>query len=353
MGHSGDGTGWDSTDPANDEVISDGAKEIRDLRTGVGIRVDKEHVALATDSAGGEHKPGSAKAYNADSTAPTTRPDGEDLSNEDEGRLWVDSNNILKWYTGSSWVSLVPDPASEGIITGDMIVDGTIHSDKLEGLHNGITNQGGTGELKADVDGLTIDFNNVGDGGNQLRIKPGSILFEQLSVDIQPHPYALIVDQKDAAVEGGPSISGSWQTRDLTDIKNDTGLWNPVSKEHEVNVTLADNIFHLQAGTWSIKARVPSFGSGKHQARLATGAGAVLVGGSTGWSANQGNDSNDSWIIGVFTLTVSTDLKIEYRVSNAKISNGLGVAADFGIPNIYTAVELWRITPSPTTRDDE
>ena len=56
----GDGTGWDTTAPADTDLRSVGAKEIRDLRLGVVIRVDKAHVAVSSSSAGGEHKEGSA-----------------------------------------------------------------------------------------------------------------------------------------------------------------------------------------------------------------------------------------------------------------------------------------------------
>ena len=121
---SDDGTGWDIASPRNDDVVSDGATEIRDVRAGVGVRINKEHETLAADSVGGEHKQGSAKVYSSD-TQPLLQPEGGSalLVAADEGRLWVNSSNVLKWYTGSSWVSLVPDPASEGIITGDMIDD--------------------------------------------------------------------------------------------------------------------------------------------------------------------------------------------------------------------------------------
>jgi hypothetical protein len=80
--------------------------EIRDLRTGVGIRMNKEHATLATASAGGEHKEGSAKAY-YESSEPTQRPDGvTNLDSNDAGRIWIDSDDdSLKIYDGSSFVT--------------------------------------------------------------------------------------------------------------------------------------------------------------------------------------------------------------------------------------------------------
>ena len=66
----GDGTGWNTADPNDSDILKDGDDEIRDVRLGTGIRVDKEHETLATASAGGEHKEGSAKAY-YEASAPT------------------------------------------------------------------------------------------------------------------------------------------------------------------------------------------------------------------------------------------------------------------------------------------
>lgn len=98
----GDGTGWDTSSPAASDLISKGDDEIRDLRTGVGIRLNKEHVTLATSSAGGEHKAGSAKVY-IQSAAPTNRPDGTTaLTSADDGRIWFD-----------------PDAASRGLFIYD------------------------------------------------------------------------------------------------------------------------------------------------------------------------------------------------------------------------------------------
>lgn len=105
MASDGTGTGWDNTSPADAEFVKDGAKEIRDLRKGVEIRSNKEHVTLAASSVGGEHLQGSAKTYFGGS-APTKRPDTTtNLGGTDAGRLWNDGG-VLKSYNGTAWVSL-------------------------------------------------------------------------------------------------------------------------------------------------------------------------------------------------------------------------------------------------------
>ncbi len=107
MAHSGDGTGWTITDPLDSEPRKDGAKEIRDLRTGVGIRIDKEHVALASSSAGGEHKEGSAVIYAEDAvTFPTNKPDGSTaLAAADEGRLLLAAGKLFMYHGDHGFVA--------------------------------------------------------------------------------------------------------------------------------------------------------------------------------------------------------------------------------------------------------
>jgi hypothetical protein len=111
MANDGTGTLWDDTDPADGALVSDGAKQIRDIRKGVKIRVDKEHEAYGTASAGGEHKAGSAKVYYG-GAAPANRPDGATaLGAGDAGRLWIDGT-IVKVWSGAAWV------AATGVVAG-------------------------------------------------------------------------------------------------------------------------------------------------------------------------------------------------------------------------------------------
>lgn len=130
MPNDGTGAGWVTTAPANADNLSAGAQEIRDLRLGVGIRSDKEHVALATSSAGGEHKPGSAKVY-FQTSAPTLRPDGTtSLTSGDYGRLYWDSDATsptLQIYTASGWGSII----ATGALVTAMLADASVTTVKI------------------------------------------------------------------------------------------------------------------------------------------------------------------------------------------------------------------------------
>ncbi len=129
MAHDGTGVGWDITSPADSEFEKDGAKEIRDLRKGVAIRSNKEHVTDATSSAGGEHLKGSAKAYYGGS-APTKRPDTTtNLDNVsgtsgDPGRLWIDSG-VLKYWNGTTWAAISGAASYTVAVIGHVLAAGT------------------------------------------------------------------------------------------------------------------------------------------------------------------------------------------------------------------------------------
>lgn len=101
-----DGTGenWVETLPGDDDIAGNGPVEIRDLRKGVNLRVEKEHVPFADGTVGGEHKQGSAKVY-YQSAAPTLRPDGVTaLDSTDYGRIWIDSDTGLVYrYLPAGW----------------------------------------------------------------------------------------------------------------------------------------------------------------------------------------------------------------------------------------------------------
>jgi hypothetical protein len=172
MAHSGDGTGWTITDPTDSEFFKDGAKEIRDLRTGVGIRSDKEHVALAGSSAGGEHKEGSAKAY-YEATGPTNRPDGSTaLTAADAGRLWVDSDDqLLYHYNGSAWALITCAVNANTNFTNDTIPASALVTD-LEGAALGIT---------ADVLDVKVDDSTIEVATDALQVKDSGIVTAKIN----------------------------------------------------------------------------------------------------------------------------------------------------------------------------
>ena len=139
MTNTADGTSWTITEPGDTDPRNEGATEIRGLRAGVGIRMDREHVTLAGSSVGGEHKAGSAVSYRQ-SGAPTTRPDGVSLTSADNGRLWVDdADEKMYVYVHTSWVAVAPSVLGADVLA----VASVVFTDMITGT--GWTN--GTGSV--------------------------------------------------------------------------------------------------------------------------------------------------------------------------------------------------------------
>jgi hypothetical protein len=132
--HDGTGANWNVDDPATaTDYVSEGATELRDLRVGVEMRLNKEHTHIVTGTrtgddlnatGGGEHLEGSARIHTAAAT-PTNRPttlvvgavDADGVANDiaitgneakAEGLMCVYSSNnyTLEVYVGSSWCTV-------------------------------------------------------------------------------------------------------------------------------------------------------------------------------------------------------------------------------------------------------
>jgi hypothetical protein len=119
------GEAWDTAIPDNSQPHGNDYLEHHETKLAVAIRMNKEHVAFATASAGGEHKPGSAICYFGDFSdtvagdlLPTKCPDGATgwrttgttLSATDNGRLAYDTDavfgGIMYRYVYPNWVAL-------------------------------------------------------------------------------------------------------------------------------------------------------------------------------------------------------------------------------------------------------
>lgn len=138
MANDGTGANWDETDPANSALLSDGAKQVRDLRIGLRTRLAYEHTTLAGTSAGGVHKPGSAVSYVSES-APTLRPDGStSFTSADLGRIWMKaSTGALKVLTATAptWTEVAGTGGGGGGGTSSKAA--TIRDEKAHGTDGG------------------------------------------------------------------------------------------------------------------------------------------------------------------------------------------------------------------------
>jgi hypothetical protein len=149
--------------------------------------------------------------------------------------------------------------------------------------------------------------------------------------------YALLEDQKPDTTDGGTFTSGAWQTRVLnTEVADAAGM-----------VALASNQFTLTAGTYLIKARAPAYDVNRHQIRLQNITDAVPAKiGATGFNSTAGDNQTDSFLIAVVTITGTKTFEIQHRCETTSATFGFGVAADLGVGEVYTQVEIWRFIES-------
>lgn len=174
-----DGTLWDVTSPDIDQPIGNNYKELYDLRKGIALRMNKEHETLATSSAGGVHKQGSARAFFQDA-APTTQVNGDAFDSGDLGSLWFDSDSSIDncFYvltaTTPTWTPVSTEIiatllASNRQFAGNLTVDGaTTHTGAVY-ANGGITlgaDKGLLGSSTSDINLNSAKFRVYGATGN-------------------------------------------------------------------------------------------------------------------------------------------------------------------------------------------
>ena len=142
--------------------------------------------------------------------------------------------------------------------------------------------------------------------------------------------YLKVRDEKASGTNGGNIASGE-QTRTLNTV-----VTNEIS-----GASLASNKITLPAGTYQIRARVPAYNAYDHRGYLYnfTNSTYTILGSSCYITAG----TNDSIISGQFTIASSKDFVIKHYGSTA-VTNGLGWPVTSGQVEVYTEVEIWKIS---------
>lgn len=283
MASDGTGTSWDKTLPLDTANVSDLPIEIRDVRAGAELRLAKEHVEFDDVSVGGEHKQGSAVAYQATSTFPTKRPNGTDnLDTSDTGRLFFRKSDGTLWlWSGTAWQAVK--------ITGlTQIADGLITAAKVAG-----------GFASAII------------------------------------PYARVIDLKSDGTDGGTFTSGSWQTRTLNTTQVDNG---------STIITVASNQITLNAGTYRVRASAPAQQVNAHQTRWRDITNsATLALGTTEFSVAGTEVVSRSFVETEFVnIADGTLYELQHQCTTTK-TGGFGVHGSFGAGEVYSVVEIWKL----------
>lgn len=152
--------------------------------------------------------------------------------------------------------------------------------------------------------------------------------------------YLNVVDQKSSGTDGGTFTSGSWQTRDLNTV-----VTNEIS-----GASLASNQITLADGTYYISASAPGYFVQNHKARLRNithGSDEII--GSSEFSDAAGSSprpsTTRSFISGRLTVSGGPkDYEIQHQCNVTRATDGFGRDTGFGVNEVYTIVEIWKVS---------
>ena len=140
-------------------------------------------------------------------------------------------------------------------------------------------------------------------------------------------------DEKANNTAGGTFTSGSFQTRTLN-----TSVTNEIS-----GASLASNQITLPSGTYYIHASAPASFVEGHQSKLrnTTDSSDTIIG-TQGYSITSGG-SQRSFIIGRFTIASQKVFEIQHRCGSTATPEGFGNNVNFGLIQVYTDVQIWKV----------
>ena len=152
-------------------------------------------------------------------------------------------------------------------------------------------------------------------------------------VDLRDN-YIHLQDQKAAGTVGGTFTFGAWRTRTL----------NTEVIDQPNACTLAANQFELIAGTYRILASAPGNRTNRHKIKLRniTDGADEMIGTSELMQAESWVQSR-SFIIGLFTIADTKTFEIQHQCQTTRTTDGFGFASNFGVIEIYTDVQLWKV----------
>ena len=217
-------------------------------------------------------------------------------------------------------------------VATDMVADNAVTLAKMAGLARGKII---VGDASGDPSALTVGAANQvlkSDGTDAAWAADSGGLFSA---------YAIICDQKAAGTNGGTFTQDAWQTRELnTELADASSI-----------VTISSNQFTLGAGNYLVKWSAPAVQVDRHQTRFFDHTGAAALGTGTpenaettmtGYPAEDNKISNRS--IGMIRLTPSGSnvYSIEHYCTVTNATDGFGIAANFGRPETYTMVEIYK-----------
>ena len=156
-----------------------------------------------------------------------------------------------------------------------------------------------------------------------------------LKASIPVYKYAKLSDTKAANTNGGTFTASAWRTRDL----------NTEDSDADGIVSISSNQFTLQAGTYRIYASAPAYAVDRHKAKLrnTSDSSDTIIGTTEFVGTAAGTPQTRSIVNGQFTIASAKTFEIQHYCTTTCTTNGFGVAANVGVSEVYTVVEIWKV----------
>lgn len=146
--------------------------------------------------------------------------------------------------------------------------------------------------------------------------------------------YIKVSDVKANTTAGGTFTASAWQTRVINTEDNDSGGY----------CSIASNQITLAAGTYQCRIMCPARTVTNHKARLQniTDATTTILG-TNGRSTNDISPITFSFIVGQFTIAAQKTFEVQHYCSATRATDGFGDAMSFGVSEVYTVAEFWKV----------
>tara|TARA_Y100000114_G_scaffold76234_1_gene69858 strand:- start:444 stop:974 length:531 start_codon:yes stop_codon:yes gene_type:complete len=136
--------------------------------------------------------------------------------------------------------------------------------------------------------------------------------------------YAVISDHKSSGSTSGNFVSGDWRTRDL----------NTEDADADGIVSISNNQFTLQAGTYLVKWACPAYVRSQHASRLRNITDSTSFAGTSTYADYNSNVANLSIGAARFTITSAKVFELQHRCAASIANNGgfgVRVGGDFTV----------------------
>jgi len=274
----------------------------------------------------------------------STRP-----ANPFEGQVIyeTDTNNIRFW-SGSAWESnkggIISSSAPTGAAAGDIWYDS---DDGRAYIYYDDGSSQQWVEFGAAPSGSSITLASYADSAARTSAIPSpteadlSYLQDTNSVEVYDGSawasiaptggIAIFNETQSAGTSGGTFTSGSYVKRTLN-----TTVVNTIT-----GASIAASVITLPAGTYEVHATAPAYDVDRHKMRIRDTTNSTTLAIGNPLIATSGTDvSNQSSVMGSFTLAGSANIEVQHRCGTTRAANGLGVEGGFGDNEVYAQITI-------------